>query len=69
MNSLEGKRMSRVFFKYYHERPIESMDDKRMIDQLVIAGYTESTFNKDGIAVARATSTGRKLHSVVPPGY
>ncbi|MCL2148086.1 MAG: hypothetical protein FWH47_01955 [Methanomassiliicoccaceae archaeon] len=68
MNALEGKMMSDIFFKYYYERRIESMDDIQMLDKLVSAGHTEYVFN-NGKAYAKATSTGRMLHSVVPQGY
>jgi len=59
--------MKEIFFKYYYERPIENMDDKRMLDKLNRAGYTEYAFNDEGKPCAKASSIGRGLHPVPPP--
>ena len=58
--------MKEIFFKYYYEMPIENMDDKRMLDKLNRAGYTEYTLNDKGIACAKASSIGRGLHPFPP---
>jgi len=61
MNRLDGKRMSAIFFKYYHGRTIEDPEDMEMLDKLVRAAHIEYSV-RNGEPYAEATEIGRNLH-------
>ena len=65
MNRIKGEKMKEVFFKYYHGKPIESREDKEMLDKLVLVAHIEYSL-KDGKAYAQATDLGRGLHYYPP---
>jgi len=61
MNQIDGKRMNEIFFEYYHGKPIDSLEDKKMLDKLVRAAHIEYSI-RDGKAYAQATEIGKRLH-------
>jgi hypothetical protein len=65
MNRIMGKRMKETFFKYYHGKPIESREDKDMLDKLVAVLHIEYSL-KNGKAYARASDLGKGLHYYPP---
>jgi hypothetical protein len=67
MNRTEGKKMRDIFYKYYHGRFIESLEDMEMLDRLLLARHIKYSF-KDGRAFAEATDIAKRMH-YCPPDY
>ena len=67
MNKADGKELNDIFFRYYYERPIESMEHKRILDKLAGSGLIEYKLGDDGVAYAMASPIGRGMHYCPPP--